>query len=297
MKSSIIATGLSGMVGSRLAELLADEHEFENLSLETGVDITNFSLLEKIFNQSRAKICLHLAAVTNVDGCEEQKELGEKSLAWKVNVEATGEIARLCQTKNIYLISISTEFVFAGTKPVGQLYTEDDQPKPVNWYGQTKLLGEERVQRDSRDSLIVRIASPYRDNCSDKLDFVRAIKSRLEQKQPTKAIADGMFTPTLVDDLAYGLKKLIQIRPLGILHLVGSSSLSPLAAAREIAEVYSLDKNLIVPITNEEYFQGRAARGKNLALSNVKAKSLGMKMRSFSEGIRYLKERELKSKK
>jgi dTDP-4-dehydrorhamnose reductase len=294
MKSPIIATGLSGMVGSRLAELLADEWQFENLSLETGVDITNFALLEKKFSQSPAKVCFHLAAVTDVDGCEKQKEQGEESLAWKVNVEATGEIARLCRTNNIYLVYISTEFIFAGTKPLGQLYSENDSPNPINWYGQTKLMGEKGVQKNSQDYLIVRLASPYRDDFPEKLDFARAIRACLEQSQTVNAISDGMFTPTLVDDFARGLRKIVQIRPQGILHLVGSEPLSPLAATQEIADLYGFGKDLILPITNQEYFQkqGRALRGKNLAMSNTKAESLGIKMKSFSEGMRYLKEQE-----
>ena len=141
MKSPIIGTGLSGVVGSRLVELLQDEYDFEDLSLESGVDITNTSQLKRLFAQSTAKVCLHLAAVTDVDGCEQQKDLGRESLAWQVNVQATRSLAQLAREKDMHMVYISTEFVFDGTKPIGEVYSEEDEPRPVNWYGETKYQG------------------------------------------------------------------------------------------------------------------------------------------------------------
>lgn len=296
MKIPVLGTGLSGMVGCRLVELLKKDFEFTDLSLETGVDITDFARLKERFGQSPAQVCLHLAALTSVDGCEQEKNQGRESLAWKINVASTQEIASLAKEKGMYLIYVSTEFVFDGQKPPRQKYDENDQPNPINWYGQTKHQGEIAVQKSGAKFSIVRIASPYRNDFPLKLDFVRAIRRRFDQGQVVQAIVDSRFTPTLVDDLAPAVKFLIQSQPQGILHLVGSEPLSPKEAAALIARTFGYSPDLIEPITNEAYFAGRAQRGLNLALANEKAKNYGLVLRSFPQGLSYLREMGAKTK-
>lgn len=288
MKPQIIGTGLAGMVGSRLVELLSPHWQFEDLSLEKGFDITNFSQLKRRFDQTKAEICLHLAAVTNVDQCEEERDLGGKSLSWRVNVQAAGEIAKLTRVRGIYLIYISTEFVFDGTKLIGQTYNEDDQPHPINWYGETKYRGELAVKEKAEKFLIVRIASPYQRAYPHKKDFARAIQDQLAKGVVVKAVADSRFSPTLVDDLALALATIFQTRPRGLLHLVGANPLSPFEAALKIAQTYQLNSELVKPVSNQEYFLGRAQRGLNLALSNEKAAGMGITMRSFEEGLKVI---------
>jgi len=289
MKDSIIATGLSGMVGDRIARVLADSYGFQDLSLETGVDITDPGVLEEAFKQTDARICLHLAAITDVDACERAESQGENSVVWKVNVEATENVARLAAEHGIYLVYISTEFVFDGKKPVGELYTETDTPEPINWYGMTKYLGEQRVVESGAQALTVRIASPYRTPFESKRDFVRALRARLEENKPVKAVADGRFSPTLVTDIAEGLRLLFENQPTGILHLVGSNQLSPYEASVLIAELYGLPIELVSETTNEAYFTGRARRGLNLALSNQKVLEMGVQMRSFAQGLEFIR--------
>src|ERR1035437_5068325 len=108
MKTKILATGLTGLVGSRLTELLGGAYEFENLSRETGVNILDKQLVLDVASASDAPIVLHLAAKTNVDGCEldkeKDKEILNKNLkeqeetwkneqtAWAVNVFGTQSI-------------------------------------------------------------------------------------------------------------------------------------------------------------------------------------------------------------
>ena len=100
----IIGTGLSGLVGSRIVELLSDRHDFVDFSLDSGIDITDKSLLEKAFRKNReARVVLHLAAFTDVDKAWEQR--GDKDgLCYRVNVIGTRNIAQLCAKYNQYLI-------------------------------------------------------------------------------------------------------------------------------------------------------------------------------------------------
>lgn len=94
---NILGTGLSGLVGSRIVELLAAQHTFEDLSLETGVDITDYRSVNSRIESSKAGWVFHFAAYTDVQGAEKEKSLGKESPAWKINVLATENIAQACK--------------------------------------------------------------------------------------------------------------------------------------------------------------------------------------------------------
>jgi len=185
MKKQIIATGLSGLVGSRIRELLKDKFEFINFSLDSGIDITNFSLLKKEFQRFPSAVAvLHLAAFTDVNRAWEQRR-DKRGLCYRVNVLGTKNIAQLCQQTNKYLIHISTDFVFDGNKGLNKPYIEKDKPNPIEWYGQTKLWAEQEVVKSGSKDVILRIAFPFKSKRAafgfepiEKLDLVRKIKKQ-----------------------------------------------------------------------------------------------------------------------
>ena len=104
----ILGTGLSGLVGSRVTQLLSPDFTFENLSLETGVDITDQKSVTKRLEQSGAPWVFHMAAYTDVQGAEK-----EKDIAWKVNVLATSHIANTCNKLNKRLLYIDTDYALS----------------------------------------------------------------------------------------------------------------------------------------------------------------------------------------
>lgn len=284
----ILGTGLTGLVGSRIVELLKDKYQFENISRSAGIDIENKkSILEKIKN-SDAQIVIHLAAKTDVDGCEKDKTLGQNGEAWKINVEGTRNVADACLKENKKLIYISTDFVFDGANPPPGGYSEEDIPNPINWYAKTKYEGEKIIQGLIIPWVVVRIAYPYRANFT-KLDFFRAIIKRLQEGKSVTAVADHIFTPTFNDDIAFALETLVKNNSQGIFHVVGSQSLTPYDAALLIAKTFGFDQSLISKTTGSEFFSTRAPRPFQLALNNDKITKLGIKMRTFEEGLRELK--------
>ncbi len=308
----ILGTGLTGLVGSRVVELLKNKYEFENLSRSSGVDITDKNqVLEKI-KSSDAQIVLHLAAKTDVDGCEEDKALGQDGEAWKINVDGTKNIADVCSQIGKKLIYISTDFVFDGTPKNAYLaseaftlapargassgqakaYAEKDFPNPINWYGQTKYEGEKIVKALKTPWIIARIAYPYRASFP-KMDFFRVILDRLEKGESIAAVTDHIFTPTFIDDLTFALNALINSNSQGIFHVVGSQSLTPYDAALLIAKTFNLDQNLISKTTRKEFFKEGAQRPFQLTLKNDKITKLGIKMKPFGEGLQKVKEQLL----
>lgn len=287
-KPQIVGLGLNGLIGQRIVELLSDSFEFINLSRSNGVDISDPASLTQI-KKYKANFVLHLAAKTDVEACEDDKDLGEDGDAWKINVDGSQNVAEICRELGKKMIYISTDFVFDGEIEEGKHYFETDIPKPINWYAETKFEGEKRVEESGADYMITRIAYPYRAGFEGKLDFVRAIKNRLEEKLEVRAVTDHIFCPTFIDDIAYGIKKLIETDEKGIYHIVGSQELSPYEAATSIAKVFNLDSGLISKTTREDFFKDKAKRPFNLALSNDRIRSLGVNMKGFEEGLLNIK--------
>lgn len=280
----IIGTGLSGLVGSRVVELLADEYTFTNLSLETGIDITNPDTVSKYIDDSDCSWVFHFAAMTDVDGIQKEKSLGEKSKSWIVNVKATKFVAEAAAKSGKKLLYISTDFVFDGTQPQ---YTEEDIPNPQGWYATTKYEGE-KIVADVPGSLIIRIANPY---CASVVrhDFVHKIIDRLSDGIPVSAPDDQQFVPTLIDDIARAIDVLVQNNASGIYHVVGSECLSPYDVVQKIVQFFHFDQKLVAHTHFDEYFKGRAPRPRLANLKNDKLVSLGVHMSTFTKGLATIK--------
>ena len=286
-KPQIIGLGANGLVGTRIVQLLSDRYEIIPLSRSTGVDITDKKTLGILNNYKDAKIVLHLAGKTDVDGCEEDKTLSAEGETWKINVVGTQNIAGFGKDLDKKIIYISTDFVFDGEKRTGEFYTEEDQPNPKSWYGITKYEGEKIVNKDK--NLILRIADPYRAKYESKSDFMRIIKGRLEKGEEIKAVVDHIFCPTFIDDIADALHALIKNDAVGIYHAVGGEALTPYDAAIKISQTFNLNPGLISKVTRNEFFANRAPRPFNSELRNDRIERLGVRMKGFSEGLLSIK--------
>jgi dTDP-4-dehydrorhamnose reductase len=298
MKTKILATGLTGLVGSRFEELLGDVYEFDQISLDQGVDILDKETVSNKFSSSDASLVIHMAAKTNVDGCETDKErdkqilnfktsedrrkawMGEKT-AWAVNVFGTQNIVEACQKTNKKIVYISTDFVFDGKK---KSYSEDEKPNPINWYAKTKYEGEKLIQTSGLDYIIARIAYPYRA-LFKRNDFVRGLIERLERNEKLNMVTDHIMVPTFIDDIANALDILIRMNQEGIFHIVGSQKVTPYEAAVKIAQEFGFDESLISKTLRRDYFAGKAPRPFCLYLKNDKIGKLGIEMSTLDKGL------------
>ena len=271
----VLMTGASGLVGARVKELLKTDFTWLTPSSQE-LDITDKDKT-LAFVQSHDFDCfLHLAAYTNVD----QAEI-EHDYCRKINVEGTANTFRAVNAVGKRYILVSTDFVFDGTQPE---YNEKSIPKPLSYYGQTKFEAEQLVKNQA---MIVRLSYPYGNSPAPKPDFVRTILKFLKQGQSVQGITDLIFTPTFLDDIAFGLKYLINhFQPL-IYHLVGSESLSPYEAFIRIADTFAQDKNLVKPTTYEQYFLNKAPRPKNAKMTTLYQ---FYQTHDFSHGLSLVKE-------
>lgn len=285
-KTKIFGIGVSGLVGSRITELLSNNYTIDNFSLETGVDITDPFTLDVITQDEDHDIVLLLAAKADVDGCEKDMALGTTGAAYKINVEGAQNVVNACRLKTKKIIYVSTDFVFDGENTPVSGYSEEDVPRPLNWYAKTKYKAEEIVKSSGLPFVIMRLAYPYQQNDFVlKKDFVHAIIERLKNNQPVAAVTDHIMTPTFLDDFAVCIDTLIKNNATGIFHTVGSQSLTPYDAAMLIANKFGLNQSLITKTTRAEYFKDRALRPFNLSMNNDKIKKLGVSPKTFEEGL------------
>ncbi|PIY94162.1 MAG: hypothetical protein COY68_04035 [Candidatus Levybacteria bacterium CG_4_10_14_0_8_um_filter_35_23] len=288
IKQKILGTGLSGLVGSRIVELLSDKFEFENLDRKTGIDITDFeTVLDKI-SDSQASTVFHLAAYTDVKAAEKEKELKENSQSWKINVIGTQNVAKACEKTGKKIIYVSTDLVIGGDNMPEGGFTEDALPNPLSWYAKTKYEAEKVIEKINSPWLIARIAYPYRA-FFEKPDFVRFFRDWLKEGKTIFALTDRLITPTFIDDLAFAFEALMEKDVTGIFHVVGSQIISLQDAVTMIAENFNLDKSLVKKTTREEFLVGRPPEPFSSALSNAKIKQLGINMHTLEEGLHILK--------
>jgi len=293
-KIPVLATGLSGLVGSRIAELLSETYELENLDLNNGHDILKIDTLEPDIACSPAKCLIHLAAFTDVGKAWQEKD-NRQGLCYQINVIGTRNITQLCKKYNKHLIHFSTDFVFSGQKDTP--YTEEDKTDPLDWYGQTKALAEEEVTKNLTGNTILRIAYPFRATFSNKTDLVRSVLQMLQTKTLYPMFTDKIITPTFIDEIAAGVAKVISQPPQGIIHFVGSSCLSHYDLAQKIASLFDFDPNLVQPSLLSDYEkqnpQSRPYPHK-LQISNHKAlNQLGIVFSSIDTALQKLKEQTL----
>lgn len=305
----IVLTGASGLIGSRFFDLLKSKYEITALSSSYGVDITDRKKVESFLDGINPAVIVHLAAKTNVDACEEDKAQDERdlfaekvlidkkldigkidSLFWKgsktafgINVVGTKNLADFAKLTGAKMIYVSTDFVFDGEK---DFYTEEDEVNPINWYGQTKLWGEEMIDNES---LITRISFPFGFKSAIKNDLVWTLVNLLSTQEKIKLVSDQSITPTFIDDVINGIDYLIENKKQGLINLTGNNNLSPEDIGRAIAREYGFDEGKIDQISRGELYKGRAKRPFKLWLKNDKLKSLGFEMTDFFEALKRIK--------
>lgn len=289
---SILITGASGLLGSKMAEKAASVgykvysgyfmHK-PNYGFPIRFDIRNRTAVEKAFKIASPEIVVHTVALTDVDKCEMDKEL-----AWNINVEGTRNLVDLCKQRGVFLIYISTDYVFKGDKG---MYKETDEPEPINYYGLTKLKGEEEVIDKLNEFCIARPSVIYGIKpLSGKSNFALWVIEKLRKNESINVVMDQWVSPTLNTNLADMLLEVLERRLTGIYHLAGATRMNRYEFAKLIAEEFNLNHELIRPIAMCE-LKWKASRPKDSSLDVSKAmKNLYNKPLQIKDAVRKLKE-------
>ena len=262
----ILVTGASGLLGyevvkhaltrGHLIYSVYNTHPI-NLGQQLQLDLTVHNLVAERISEIRPQAIIHAAAHTNVDDCEVNKEH-----AWKVNTEATKNLAIISHRINAQLIYVSTDYVFDGEKG---LYTEDDRANPINHYGYTKLMGEYFIKEHAEKWCIARTSALYGWGHEHKTNFATWLIDNLKKGGEVKTLTDQHVSPTLNLNLADMLMNIAEREVTGTLHTAGASRISRYHFALELAEVFNLNKDLVKKATMKE-MSWKARRPKDSSL-------------------------------
>ncbi|MBS1562005.1 MAG: dTDP-4-dehydrorhamnose reductase [Bacteroidetes bacterium] len=286
---TIAIIGAGSKTAKALAALLLEETDAE-LHLFTSrthvnteprihvhsIDILDRTALKEPLLAILPDVVINTAAMTNVDACET-----DRGQAWAVNVTLVEHLARVCRVIDARLIHYSTDYVFDGTKGP---YAETDVPRPINYYGKSKLAGENVCLGSGIPAAIIRTNVVYGPE-PDSTDFVKWLLKSLDEGQTVKVVNDQFSNPTLVDDLALATLRIITKDRTGIYHVGGADYLNRYDFALRIAETFKISNPKIEPISTESLKQPakRPLRG---GLVTLKAESdLGLKFAGINSGL------------
>ncbi len=226
----IAIAGAGGLVGSLLARHLAAEHEVLGL-IRRDLDITDREGVRRFCLSERPDVMIN-CAVIGVDECERDPALAEA-----INIAGPQALAEATAEIGAEFLHFSTNYVFDGEPDGRAPYTIDDEPRPINVYGSTKLAGERAVHVASRHSYIIRSSWIYG---SGKENFLSAAHRYLLAGKRIRAIADVWASTTYVADLTLRVSEILAHRQYGIYHVVNSGVCSYYDFAVEAAHLIGL---------------------------------------------------------
>jgi dTDP-4-dehydrorhamnose reductase len=295
-KPKILITGANGLLGQKLVEQLVQQGKFDVIATGRGpcrlsgsgysyqpLDIENEQEVEATLADLNPEVIIHGAAMTHVDECEKHQEA-----CYRANVLATKYLISAAEKIQSHFIFVSTDFIFSGLDGQNP-YTEEAKPDPVNYYGQTKLDGEELLKNSNLKWAIARTVLVYGlANDLSRSNIILWVKSSLETGKQIQVVDDQVRTPTLAEDLAAGCILMAEQGATGIFNISGSELLTPYQMAMETADYFGLNKELIVR-TDSTKFTQPARRPMETGFVIEKAKNqLGYRPKTFREGISIL---------
>lgn len=293
MKTLLI--GANGFTGRRILTNLCRKEQYQVIGcsyhpdIQTGdnydfiqADINKHGDIEELIQTIRPDVVINTSALSVPDYCEQHREE-----AYATNVSAVGNMARCCERQGSRLIHLSTDFVFDGYKKT--VYTEEDVPSPINYYGVTKYQGEQALAANCSNYALVRVVVVYGKALPGQHgNIFQLVKSRLSAGQDIRVVSDQWRTPTWVNDISTGIELLMQTSTSGIYHLCGEEYLSIADIAYRVADYFKLDRSLIHPVTTEEMNE-LTPRPRFSGLSIEKAKKeLGYRPHTLEEGLKEL---------
>ena len=287
----VLVTGANGQLGHDVVnELLKRNHSPITTDIAGDMDylldITKEEVKETI-KEINPDAIIHCAAWTAVDAAEDEEN---KDKVYAINVAGTKNLVEAAKELNCKFLYLSTDYVFngQGEKP---WQPDDKSYEPLNYYGQTKLLGELEVNKLIK-FFIVRIAWVFGKNGKN---FIRTMINVGKSHDEVKVVNDQVGTPTYTYDLARLLVDMIETEKYGYYHATNEGGyISWYDFCKEIYKQYGLDTK-VIPVTTAEYGLSKAKRPFNSRLEKKKLSDNGFtRLPDWKDALsRYLKEIEL----
>ena len=247
--AKIVVLGSNGQLGSDLMQVLACGNELI-ASTKVNLDASGDNVMLQLEAYATADYIINCIATTNVDGCEDNPQT-----AFVINSGFVVQLAQFCQTHDITLIHLSTDYVFDGSNQ--HPYSENEQPNPLNVYGLSKYAGEIAIKNYASKHFILRVSSLFGvAGASGKGgNFVTTMLRLANEKDSWTVIDDQLTCPTHTLDIARAIKALIEqkVTEYGIYNCVSSSSCSWFEFTQEILRQTGNNPAKVKPVSYHEY--------------------------------------------
>ena len=279
MKYLII--GKHGQLTKEFQRLLSSKgEEYIALSHEEA-DVRDYVKLNKVFEAYKPEVVINCSAYNQVDKAESDYEE-----AMKVNALGPYNLALLCKEYGLFLVHYSTDYVFDGSKSEG-LYTEVDEPNPLNKYGLSKLLGERFAMQTAHNMLLLRVSWVFGEGTQN---FIYKVLSWSREREVLQVSVDEVSVPTWARRIAMVSYEAIHKGLTGLYHLVSSGHASRYEWAKQVLKLCHKE-NLVVPVPADS-FNLPAKRPKFSAMSNERISAeLGIRLPDWESDLEeYLRE-------
>ena len=262
----IYVTGARGMLGSAVVPLFSQRYEVHPRDLRE-TDIRDPEMIVEEICGVKPRFVLHLAAMTDVDGCETDPDG-----AYLTNALGTRHVALACRRCGATMVYVSTGSVYPGDKPTP--YTEYDEPAPVNVYGRSKLHGEREVRSLLDRFFIFNTCWVFGGGPEDK-KFVAKIVAKAREEKELRVVDDLFGSPTWTVDLARAMYDLVETGLYGSYHCVNRGVASRIEETRVILEAAGIRGCNLVACSADS-LDMPAPRPRMEALDNYNLRLLGL---------------------
>jgi dTDP-4-dehydrorhamnose reductase len=273
----IFITGCGGMLGKAVyekfsanAQVLATDIDLNEPWLEYA-DVLNFEKTAQIANRFRPDIVINLAALTDLEYCENNPDH-----AWKTNALGAENIALIAKRLNALHIYISTAGIFDGRQ---EFYTDFDQPNPLSMYAKAKYYGEKAVERMLDKYFVFRAGWMMGGGPQKDKKFINKIYKQIAAgATELNVVVDKLGTPTYTANFADSMFKVIRSDLYGLYNMVCSGSCSRYDVAVEFVKQLGLSDRIKIKVVDSGYFQKEyfAPRPASEKLVNLKLESRGI---------------------
>jgi len=249
INNRLLIVGASGFLGHVLCDTPSDWARVP--ASRTGqhlrIDLTQAKLVYEAIDQVRPQWVINAAAMTSVDGCEQ-----EPDLARAIHVDGTRNLVQACERVGCGLVNLSTNYVFDG---LDGPYVEKDDTRPINVYGQTKLDSEAVLLNADCSGIVIRTAVLYGFRATCRPNFVTWAMHALANHEPIRVVTDEWANPTFVDELAAFILSVCKTDFRGVVHFGGADFLSRFEMVERICAIVGYDRRLVLAITSAEFGQ------------------------------------------